>query len=286
MTDLAWRTRLDDLQEAHLAELVDLLRIPSVSTDPARRMDVRRTATMVADRLRAAGVPDVFIAESAGHPAVIGRWIVDDAQPTILIYGHYDVQPAEPLDLWETDAFEPTVRDGRLYARGAADMKGNLLTAVQGVEAIAATSGGRPPINVTFIFEGEEEVGSPNLRDIVREHRDRLVADAVVSADGGQHGPGIPSQTIALKGLGGCQVNLVTASSDLHSGMYGATVPNAVQSLVQLAATFHDAQGRVTVNGFYDKVKDLTPAERAEIAAVRFDEEEHKREGGVDELCG
>lgn len=286
MTDQAWRTRLDDLQEAHLAELVDLLRIPSVSTDPARRLDVRRTATMVADRLRAAGVPDVFIAESAGHPAVIGRWIVDDAQPTILIYGHYDVQPAEPLDLWETDAFEPTVRDGRLYARGAADMKGNLLTAVQGVEAIAATSGGRPPINVTFIFEGEEEVGSPNLRDIVREHRDRLVADAVVSADGGQHGPGMPSQTIALKGLGGCQVNLVTASSDLHSGMYGATVPNAVQSLVQLAATFHDAQGRVTVNGFYDKVKDLTAAERGEIAAVPFDEDELKREVGVDELWG
>lgn len=286
MTDQEWRTRLDQRQEEHLTELVDLLSVPSVSTDPERRHDVRRAATIVADRLRRAGVPDVLIAESAGHPAVIGQWLVDEAQPTILIYGHYDVQPAEPLELWETDAFEPAVRDGKLYARGSADMKGNLLTAIQGVEATVATNGGLPPINVKFIFEGEEEIGSPNLRAIVREHRDQLMADAVVSADGGQHGPGLPSQSVALKGLGGCQVNLTTARSELHSGMYGATVPNAVQSLVQLAATFHDAAGRVTVDGFYDKVKDLTPEERAEIAAVPFDEAELKREVGLDELWG
>lgn len=286
MTDQEWRTRLDRQQDEHLKELVDILRIPSVSTDPERRNDVRRTATIVADRLRAAGVPDVIFAESAGHPAVIGRWLVDESQPTILIYGHFDVQPAEPLALWDTDAFEPAIRNGKLYARGSSDMKGNLLTAIQGVEAVAASNGGQPPINVKFIFEGEEEIGSPNLRAIVREHRDRLKADAVVSADGGQHGPGLPSQSVALKGLGGCQVNLTTARSDLHSGMYGATVPNAVQALVQLAATFHDAGARVTVDGFYNKVKDLTSEERAEIAAVPFDEDELKREVGLDELWG
>ena len=286
MHEQGWRARLDAKQDEHVGELIELLGIPSVSTDPARRADVRRAAVFVADRLRTAGVPDVILAESAGHPAVIGRWLVDEAQPTILIYGHYDVQPAEPLELWDTDAFAPTIRDGKLYARGSSDMKGNLLTAVQGVEAIAAANGGKPPVNVTFIFEGEEEIGSPNLRAIVREHRDRLMADAVVSADGGQHGPGVPSQSVALKGLGGCQINLTTASSDLHSGMYGATVPNAVQSLVQLAATFHDADGRVTVSGFYDKVKDLTAEERAEIAAIPFDEAELKREVGLDELWG
>ncbi|CAA9573338.1 MAG: Acetylornithine deacetylase/Succinyl-diaminopimelate desuccinylase and related deacylases [uncultured Thermomicrobiales bacterium] len=286
MNEQGWRDRLDAKQDDHLRELVDLLGVPSVSTDPARRADVRHAATIVAERLRTAGVPDVILAESAGHPAVIGRWLVDDTQPTILIYGHYDVQPAEPLELWESDAFTPTIRDGKLYARGSADMKGNLLTAIQGVEAIAAANDGRPPINVTFIFEGEEEIGSPNLRAIVREYKDWLMADAVVSADGGQHGPGVPSQSVALKGLGGCQINLATANSDLHSGMYGATVPNAVQSLVQLAATFHDAEGRVTVAGFYDNVKDLTDAERAEIAAVPFDEAELKHEVGLDELWG
>lgn len=286
MAEQGWRARLDAKRGEHLTELVELLGVPSVSTDPAHREDVRRAATIVAERLRTAGVPDVIVAESAGHPAVIGQWLVDDTRPTILIYGHYDVQPAEPLDLWETDAFTPTVRDGKLYARGSADMKGNLLTAIQGVEAVAAANGGHPPINVKFIFEGEEEIGSPNLRAVVREHRDRLIADVVVSADGGQHGPGVPSQTIALKGLGGCQVNLTTANSDLHSGMYGATVPNAVQALVQLAATFHDADGRVTVAGFHDKVRDLTVGERAEIAAVPFDEAELKREVGLDELWG
>lgn len=286
MTDQEWRSRLDQQQEEHLAELVDFLRIPSVSTDPERRDDVRRAATTVAARLRKVGMPDVIIAESAGHPAVIGQWLIDGTRPTILIYGHYDVQPAEPLDLWHTDPFEPRVRDGKLYARGSSDMKGNLLTAIQGVEAIASAHDGRPPINVTFIFEGEEEIGSPNLRAIVREHRDRLMADAVVAAVGGQHGPGVPSQSVALKGLGGCQIDLTTANSDLHSGMYGATVPNAVQALVQLAATFHDTDGRVTVDGFYDKVKDLTAEERVEIAEVPFDGEELKREVGIDELWG
>lgn len=286
MAQPTWRENLQASQDQHLQELIELLRIPSVSTDPGRKEDVRATVERVADRLRTAGVPDVQIAESAGHPAVIGQWLIDPSKPTILVYGHYDVQPAEPLDLWTTPAFEPTIRDGRLYARGSADMKGNLLTAIQGIEAVARANGGDPPINVKFIFEGEEEIGSPNLRDIVRQHKDRLRSDAVISADGGQHGPDTPSVSVALKGLGGCQINLTTANSDLHSGMYGAMVPNAVQALVQLGATFHDAAGRVKVDGFYDAVTDLTDEERAELAAIPVDEAALKRELGLDELWG
>ncbi len=286
MAQLTWQETLHASQDQHLQELIELLSIPSVSTDPERRGDVRATADRVADRLRTAGVPDGRLVNSAGHPAVIGQWLVDPSKRTILVYGHYDVQPAEPLDLWTTPAFEPTIRDGKLYARGSADMKGNLLTAIQGIEAIARANDGHPPINVKFIFEGEEEIGSPNLRDIVRHYRDLLQADAVISADGGQHGPDIPSVSVALKGLGGCQINLTTANSDLHSGMYGAMVPNAVQALVQLAATFHHADGRVKVDGFYDSVTDLADDERAELAAIPVDEAALKQDLGLDELWG
>jgi acetylornithine deacetylase/succinyl-diaminopimelate desuccinylase-like protein len=201
------------------------------------------------------------------------------------VYGHFDVQPAEPLELWDSPAFDPTIRDGRIYARGASDMKGNLLTAIHGLEAVSRSTG-KPPINVSFIFEGEEEIGSPNFRELVRNHAEFLKADAVLSADGGQYGPDQPSVSVGFKGLGGCQINLTAASADLHSGMYGAWVPNAVQAMTQLAATFHDADGRVQIEGFYDAVIDLTPAEREEIAAVPFDAEQAKRDLGVDSFWG
>ncbi len=281
-----WNDDLRANEQAHLDELLTLLRMPSVSTDPAHSQDVRATAEWVADRLRRAGVPDVEIAESAGHPSVIGRWHIADDQPTVLIYGHYDVQPEEPVALWQTPPFEPTIRDGKIYARGSSDMKGNLLTAVQGVEALAKANGGQPPINVSFIFEGEEEIGSPHFRAIVEANKEKLRADAVLSADGGQEGPDTPSLSVGLKGLGGVQINLRTANSDLHSGMFGAGVPNAVQAMVQLAATFHDAEGRVLIEGFYDKVKDLTPEDKAEIASAPFDEAAFKQSLGLDELWG
>ncbi|MDQ3653451.1 MAG: dipeptidase [Chloroflexota bacterium] len=286
MTTADWKSLLASRQDAHLQELVDLLRIPSVSTEPARAGDVVTAAEVVAQRLRTAGVPIVDTVQTPLHPVVIGEWVIDDTRPTVLIYGHYDVQPEEPVELWETPAFEPTIRDGKLYARGSSDMKGNLLTAIQGVEAIASAHGGVPPINVKFIFEGEEEIGSPNLREVVRNNRERLTADAVISADGGQFGFDTPSLTVALKGLGGCQVNLRTANTDLHSGMFGAKVPNAVQAMVQLAATFHDTDGRIAVDDFYDPVVDLTEEERAEIALVAEDDEALKASLGVDSLWG
>lgn len=280
-----WRSDLAGRKDALDQELMELLAMPSVSTDPERKDVVRATAEWVANRLRTAGVPEVKIVETPGHPAVLGRWHVSDDQPTVLIYGHYDVQPAEPLELWDTPPFEPTVRDGRVYARGSADMKANLLTSLHGVEALARTNG-QPPVNVSFIYEGEEEIGSPNLPELVRAEKDFLKTDSVLSADGGQFGPDQPELTVGMKGLGGCQINLTTANSDLHSGMYGATVPNAVQALVQLAATFHDADGRVQVESFYDKVHDLTKEERAEVAEVPFDEAQFKEELGLDELWG
>ncbi len=287
MTSQDWRMELDQNVDAHVAELIELLKIPSVSTDPERKGDVRAAANWVAERLKRAGVPVVKLAETEeGHPAVIGRWDVSPTAPSLLIYGHYDVQPAEPLELWDSPAFEPTIRDGKIYARGSSDMKGNLLTAVQGVEAVARANGGKPPINVAFIFEGEEEIGSPSFKQIITENKDLLKADAVISADGGQYGPDTPGLTVALKGLAGCQINLTTANSDLHSGMYGASVPNAVQAMVQLAATFHDANGKVQVAGFYDKVVDLTDEDRAEIARAEFDQEAFKRDLGLEELWG
>jgi acetylornithine deacetylase/succinyl-diaminopimelate desuccinylase-like protein len=280
-----WKQDLENRRDELRQEFMQLLAMPSVSTDPARAGDVRATAEWVADRLRRAGVPEVRIVETDGHPSVLGSWHVSDDQPTVLIYGHYDVQPEEPVELWDTPAFEPTVRDGKVYARGSSDMKGNLLTAIHGVEALARANG-QPPVHVKFLFEGEEEIGSPHLPKLVEQEKDFLAADAVLSADGGQFGPDQPELTVGLKGLGGCQINLTTANSDLHSGMYGATVPNAVQAMVQLAATFHDKDGRVLVEGFYDKVHDLTPEEREEIAAVPFDEQAFAGDIGLDVLTG
>lgn len=283
---MTWKDDLKSHEQVHIEEMLELLRMPSVSTSKENKPDVQATAEWVAERLKKAGVPEVRIAKSNLHPSVLGRWHVSDDQPTILIYGHYDVQPAEPLELWETPPFEPTVDGDIVYGRGTSDMKGNLLTAVQGVEAIARANGGQPPINVSFIFEGEEEIGSPSLVQIIRENKDMLQADAVVSADGGQYSADTPSMGVALKGLAGLQVNLTTSNTDMHSGGYGAYMPNAVQRLAKLAATFHDDDGHVLVDGFYDRVKELSQAERDEIALLPIDEVGEKESMAVTEFFG
>jgi acetylornithine deacetylase/succinyl-diaminopimelate desuccinylase-like protein len=266
--------------------MLELVRMPSVSTSPDNAVDVQATAAWVAARLQQAGVPEVRVAPSAGHPAVLGRWHVSDDQPTILIYGHFDVQPAEPLELWNSPPFEPTIDGDTVFGRGSSDMKGNLLNAIHGVEAVARANGGQPPVNVSFIFEGEEEIGSPSLVQIIRENRDMLAADAVISADGGQYGADTPSMGVALKGLAGLQVNLTTANTDMHSGGYGAYMPNAVQRMVKLAATFHDDDGRVMVEGFYDRVQELSQAERDEMALVAIDEDREKESMAVTGFFG
>ncbi|HUY99711.1 MAG TPA: dipeptidase [Thermomicrobiaceae bacterium] len=276
---------LRDHEGEHLDQLKELLRIPSVSALPQHRDDVLRAAEWVAGHLRAIGVPDVALLPTAGNPVVFGAWIVDPSKPTAMVYGHYDVQPPDPLDLWLTPPFEPTERDGKLYARGASDDKGNLFVALKGLEAVVATQG-RPPVNLKFFFEGEEEVGSPSLPVFVHAERERLACDFIISADGSMFAPDRPSLTLASKGLAACQINVRTASGDMHSGQFGAAVPNAVQAIIQLAASFHTPDGRVAVEGFYDTVRDLTPEDRAELAAVPLDEEEYRQRVGARALWG
>lgn len=256
----------------HLEALRDFLRIPSVSALPQHQTDVQRAAEWVAQRLRTLGIPDVRLLPTERNPIVYGQWIVDPTLPTVLVYGHYDVQPPDPLELWETPPFEPTLRDGRLYARGASDDKGNMFAALCGIEALIRIIG-HPPVNLKFFFEGEEEIGSPSMPGAVQQYRELLACDVIVSADGGMYGHDQPSLTLSSKGICACQVDLRTAATDMHSGQYGAVIANAVQTLVQLAATFHTPEGRVAVAGFYDKVRELSPEERAEIAAVPFDPE-------------
>lgn len=280
-----WQTYLDQNQARFDDELIDFLRIPSVSTAPERNDDVRRAAEWVRLRLRAAGVPFTELIETPKHPVVFGRWASRPERPTILLYGHYDVQPAEPLELWTSPPFEPSVRDGRLYARGSADMKANMVALIQAIEAIGKTSG-QLPVNLLILFEGEEEIGSPNLPEVVRGRRDQLKSDVALSADGGMHGKEKPSLSVGLKGLTGCQIDVRTGQTDLHSGSYGAAVPNAIQVLVQLAATLHRPDGTVAIEGFYDDVRSLTEREKASIAAIESDDDAFLAEAGTVGLWG
>jgi acetylornithine deacetylase/succinyl-diaminopimelate desuccinylase-like protein len=268
------------------AELDEFLRIPSISTDPAHAADTRRAAEWVADRARTAGVPEVELIETPLHPVVYGRWITSDQKPTLLIYGHYDVQPVDPIELWESDPFDPTLRDGKIYARGSSDMKMNLLSGLQGLEALAKT-GGELPINIVLLLEGEEEIGSPNLPKVVADKAAEMNPDIIMSGDGGMFDIGRGGLSIGFKGLAGCQVNLTTSSTDLHSGGYGAAVPNAVRAIAELASSFHNADGSVAVDGFYDDVRPLTDEERADIAAVDYkSDEQFIAEAGITEITG
>lgn len=271
--------------DRHLAALLEFLRIASISTSSDSRAEITRAAEWVAERMREAGIPTVQVMETSGNPVIYGEWIVDKSRPTALIYGHYDVQPPEPLDLWETPAFEPDVREGKIYARGASDMKANLFATIRAIEAFKETSGA-PPINVKFSFEGEEEVGSPNLPAFIEQNRDLLACDFVICADGGMWAPDTPNLVTASKGLGGCQINVRTAERDMHSGMYGAFVYNAVQVAIQLAASMHDAEGRIAIEGFYDDVRPLTDQDRAEFEAVPVDQEARLADVGASGFFG
>lgn len=272
-------------RERHLGELRDFLRIPSVSALPAHRADVAKAADWLAARLRAAGIPDVRIMPTDGNPVVYGAWPARAGGPTVLLYGHYDVQPVDPVALWQTPPFEPAVRDGRLVARGASDDKGSLFIPLAALEAIRSVAGA-PPLNLKFFFEGEEEIGSPNLAPFLDAQRELLGADVTVSADGGQWDADTPSLALGNRGLAGLQIDLRGAATDLHSGTYGGAVANPIHALAELLAGMHAADGRVTVDGFYNAVRTLSPAERQELARVPFDEAAFKRSLGVTELIG
>ena len=275
----AWRDYLAENESAWYEEVLELLRIPSISTDPERASDVAATAEWVAARMKKAGIPEVEIVAGPGHPLVTGQWIVPN-KPRVLIYGHYDVQPVEPLELWISPPFEPTVRDSKIYARGSGDMKANLLNVLHAVEAFAKTDG-EPPVSLIFLFEGEEEIGSPNLPAYVEANKEKLACDVVISADSGVAGPDVPSLTVGLKGLAGCQIDIKTGERDMHSGMYGAMVANANQVAAKLAASFHTADGAVAIEGFYDTVVPLNDDDEREIARASAEETPILEESGA-----
>lgn len=265
-----YRQYVEGKQTQLLAELSEFLKIPSVSTAPEHEGDVRRAAEFLLTKLNTLGFESQLF-DTPRHPIVYAERKVSETAPTLLIYGHYDVQPAEPLELWLTPPFEPTVRDGALYARGASDDKGQVFAHIKGVEAVLQETG-TLPLNLKFLIEGEEEIGSPNLIPFIETHAELLAADTVLISDGAMAAPGTPTITYGLKGLAYIEVHVKGAAMDLHSGAFGGGVANPINGLAKMIAALHDDRGRVTVPGFYDAVIDVTPEERKVFSRAPFDE--------------
>ena len=267
------------------AELFDFLRIPSVSARSEHKADVAKAADWLADRMRAAGL-SAEVLHTGGHPVVLGEWRkAPPGAKTILVYGHYDVQPAEPLELWESPPFEPEVRDGRIYARGSVDDKGQLYLHVKALEAHLATAG-TLPVNVIVVAEGEEEVGSEHLASFIEKHAARLACDGVVISDSSMFAPGLPSLLFSLRGLAYFQLEVQGPTTDLHSGSYGGAVVNPATALARIVASCHDATWRVAIPGFYDRVKEWERDVRAQIRALPFEEDAFRQETGASALNG
>jgi acetylornithine deacetylase/succinyl-diaminopimelate desuccinylase-like protein len=266
-------------------ELFDLLRIPSVSARSEHNADTARAAEWVARNMREAGL-QATVHRTDGHPVVVGEWRgAGPTAPTVLTYGHYDVQPAEPLELWESPPFEPTIREGKIFARGSVDDKGQLFLHIKALEALLRTRGALP-INVILLAEGEEEVGSEHLASFIESHADLLRADAVVISDSAMFAPGLPSILSSLRGLAYFQLDVQGPSTDLHSGSYGGAVVNPAMALARILATMHDGNGRVAIEGFYDKVRDWGDAARQQIRSLPFDDERFRAETGAPALGG
>jgi acetylornithine deacetylase/succinyl-diaminopimelate desuccinylase-like protein len=276
---------LESRSEQVLDQLKEFLRIPSISSLLEHAGDVQHAAQWAAERLQDAGLEHVTIMPTGGHPVVYGDWLHATGMPTVLIYGHVDVQPVDPVDLWISPPFEPTVRDGRIYARGASDMKANVLMSILGVEAVLANAGSLP-VNVKFILEAEEEIGSPNLPAFVATHRDLLACDLAISGDGPQFSEDQPSLLLGLRGGCGLQLNVYGATSDLHSGFYGGAVPNPLHALVDILHSMHALDGTIMVDGFFDDVVPLSDADRKDIAAIPFHEEKYFDNLGLQEGVG
>jgi len=271
---------LEDHREHFLESLKAVLRIPSVSTQPQHAADMMRCAEHVKKDLLAAGMERAeVVAMPGGHPIVYAEWLKAPGAPTVLLYGHYDVQPVEPLELWHTPPFEPTLRDEKLYARGAVDDKGQVYMHVAAIEAHLKTHG-KLPVNLKVVIEGEEESGGHALDDFLRDQRSRLDADVIVVSDTAMLGPDQPALTIALRGILYTQIEVTGPSKDLHSGHFGGAVANPANALAAIVAGLKDSDGRITVPGFYDPVRDLTPAERDALFALPFDEKGFLAESG------
>lgn len=268
-----------------LDELIEFVSIPSVSTDPEKKTEMQRAAQWVANQMHSLGFENVKILPTARHPVVYGESLkAGSDKPTVLIYGHYDVQPAEPLELWGTPPFEPTQHGENLYGRGASDMKGQVVASLKAVEAYAHT--GDLPINVKFIIEGEEEIGSPSLEKFLTENKDLLSCDFAINPDTGMIGADTPTITYGLRGLAYFELRVTGPEHDLHSGIFGGAVHNPAQALCELIAGMHDGNGRVTLPGFYDSVRSLDDEERAELARLPLDETFYLKQTGAPELFG
>lgn len=258
-------------RDAILDRMKALIRIPSISTDPAFAPHMDAARDFLLSRLRGAGLADAQLLDSDGQPAVYASWTGAPGKPTLIVYGHYDVQPADPIDLWRTPPFEPTEIDGRLYARGASDVKGSTTIAIETIAAFLKVTGGCP-VNIKLFLEGEEECGSPSLRGIVARHGDKLAADALLSADGGRASTTVPTVGVGGRGITGLELTLRTAAKDGHSGRYGGAARNALRELAALLASLHDDSGRIQVAGFGEDAKPITNAMRAAAGALPFDE--------------
>jgi acetylornithine deacetylase/succinyl-diaminopimelate desuccinylase-like protein len=272
-------------RERYLEELKALLAIPSISALPAHAGDVKRCAEWCAGEMRRIGLQNVRLIETPGYPVVYGDWLGAPGAPTILFYGHYDVQPVDPLDLWESPPFEATIRDGEIYARGSADDKGQVFMHFKAVEAHLKQNG-RLPVNIKFILEGEEEVGSVNLDEFVRAHKADLAADVVVISDSPMFARGVPSICYGLRGLVYFQIDLRGSSTDLHSGSFGGAVANPAFVLAQMIAQMKDRGGRIRIPGFYDDVVPLKDEERQAWASLPFNEKKYRKDFGIPKLFG
>ena len=284
------QTYIQTNKDKFLNELFHLLRIPSISADPAYAADVKKTAEEIASQMQTIGMQKVEIFPTAGHPIVYGERIIDLALPTVLVYGHYDVQPADPIDLWTSPAFEPVIKkteihpEGAIFARGACDDKGQVFMHLKAVEAMIASN--ELPCNVKLMIEGEEEVGSANLGVFINEHKDLLKADIILVSDTGMLANDTPSITTGLRGLSYVEVEVTGPNRDLHSGIYGGCVANPINALCEMIASLHDANKHITIPGFYEKVQELSQGERAEMAKAPFSHEDYCKELDIQDVSG
>lgn len=280
----AWKEYQEQNRERFLNEMLELLRIPSISAKSENKDDMRKCAELVRQRLLDAGADRAEVMETAGHPVVFGEKITDPSRPTVLVYGHYDVQPPDPLELWHSGPFEPVVKDGKVYARGSADDKGQFYMHVKAMETLVKTNS--LTTNIKFLIEGEEEVGSPNLEKFVAENKDLLKADVILISDTAMISMEHPSMDVGVRGLAYIQVEVTGPNRDLHSGVYGGAVANPATILAKMIASCHDENNHITIPGFYDDVVESTSEERKMMAQAPFDEEEYKTDLGMDELWG
>jgi len=267
---------LNENKDRQLAELIDFLKIPSISTDPNHNAEVMKAAKYLSAQLSSLGFR-TDLCKTPGHPIVFAEYVADEKLPTVLIYGHYDVQPVDPISEWNNPPFEPGIADGKIYARGASDDKGQIFAHIKAVEALIKTSG-TLPINVKFLIEGEEEIGSPNLGPFLEQEKDLLACDLVLISDSAMIAPNTPTITYGLKGLAYIELEVIAANRDLHSGAYGGGVPNPINVLAKMIASLHDENFKITVPGFYDDVLEISSQEKQAFSRVPFDEKEFAEE--------